>query len=185
MTLYIRKSEGKVKDAIRISEDSKIPELLESSIIKQPNGTYQLVCVEGNETAKKGDVIGYEVSTSTPTGFNCWVIGNASTNLIEKDGKFFTKPTVMKAALISENLPDWLQGADVSYDKDTSIWSIKTPWGVSSGTIGEAFWILYGVDANGIVDANILTKTEKSINDYCVCEEDGTFICPLIDLINK
>ena len=105
-------------------------------------------------------------------GYNCWVIGNAATNLIEKNGFFYKKATVMKAMLVTDEFPGFLSGADIRRNDDGS-WTIKTSWGESTGFPGKCYWVLYGINEDGTPDANILTKTEKSFKDYIVCDEDG------------
>lgn len=170
--IYIHKEAGTKKDAVRVSREQDIPDFLKKAI-KVVDGKIQLQCVEGTETAGFGEVIGYEVSDQTPSGYNCWVIGNAATNLVEKNGVFYKKATIMKAMLVTdEEIPSFLSGADIRKNDDGS-WSIKTSWGESTGFPGECYWILYGINEDGTPDANILTKTEKSFKDYIVCDEDG------------
>ena len=170
--ILIHKEAGTKKDAVRVRQESNIPDFLKEAI-KIVDDRIQLQCVEGTETADFGAVIGYEVSENTPSGYNCWVIGNASTNLIEKNGVFYKKATVMKAQLVEEDrIPDFLQGAEVRKNDDGS-WTIKTSWGESTGFPGECYWVLYGTNGDGTPDANILTKTEKSFKDYLVCDENG------------
>lgn len=171
--IFIHKEANVKKDAIRVTKAKDIPEFLKQSI-QIIDGKINLQCVEGDETAPLGEVIGYERSEKTASGWNCWVIGNASTNLVEKYGVFYKKATIMKAALVTEfEIPSFLSGADVRKNRDGS-WTIKTSWGESTGFPGESYWILYGKNEDGTPDANILTKTEKSFKDYIVCDEDGT-----------
>ena len=170
--IFIHKEAGTKKDAVRIKEVRDIPDFLKEAI-QVVDGKIRLQCVEGNETAELGEVIGYEVSDRTSSGYNCWVIGNASTNLIEKDGVFYKKATIMKAALVDkEGLPSFLFGADIRKN-DNGSWTIKTSWGESTGFPGESYWVLYGRNEDGTPDANILTITEKSFKDYLVCDESG------------
>lgn len=170
--IYIHKEAGAKKDAVRVRSAADIPDFLKEAI-KIVDGKVQLECVEGTETADFGEVIGYETSENTASGYNCWVVGNADTNLVEKNGVFYKKATIMKAMLISEEgYPSFLSGADIRRNDDGS-WTIKTSWGESSGIPGKAYWVLYGIDENGKPDANILTVTEKSFRDYIVCDEDG------------
>lgn len=108
-TIFIHKEAGQRKDAVRVSSYNDIPEFLKSAISVTTEGI-KLDCVEGREVAPFGAVIGYEKSKKTSSGWNCWVIGNADTNLIEKDGVFYKKATIMKAQAVSETVPDFLQG---------------------------------------------------------------------------
>lgn len=169
--INIHKQAGKKKDAVRVNTIADIPEFLKDTI-KVEGESLILVCVEGTETAPIGSVIGYEESSQTSTGWNTWCIGNASTNLVEIDGVFYKKATVMKAQAVDEEFPEFLEGADIRHNEDGS-WTIKTDWGESTGFPNKAYWVLYGKKENGTPDANILTKTEKSYNDYIVCDEDG------------
>ena len=178
--IYLHKQAGQKKDAFRVNSASDIPSFLKDTVAVV-NGEVSLTCVEGNEVAPLGSVIGYEKSDSTTTGWNAWCIGNADTNLIEIDGVFYKKATVMPAVAVSNDFPDFLEGADICDNPDGS-WSIKTDWGVSTGFPGEAYWIKYGTKEDGSVDANILTKTEKSYREYIVCDENGEdigFLCEI------
>ena len=139
-TIFIHKEAGQRKDAVRVRSYNDIPEFLKSAISVTTEGI-ELDCVEGREVAPFGAVIGYEKSEKTSSGWNCWVIGNADTNLIEKDGVFYKKATIMKAKAVSETVPDFLQGARTRKNADGS-WSIQTDWGVSTGYPGEAYWVL-------------------------------------------
>lgn len=178
-TIRIHKQAGTKKDAIRVNGIADIPDFLKTSISIDGNQV-KLVCVEGSETCPLGSVIGYEESDSTGTGWNCWHIANAATNLIEIDGVFYKKATVFQSAPLSDVLPDFLKGADVRHNPDGS-WTIKTSWGESTGFPGKAYWVLYGIN-DGKPDANILTKSEKSYRDYIVCDEDGNDIGLLCEI---
>ena len=179
-TINIHKQAGQKKDAIRINSIADIPEFLKETIIIKDN-QINLVCVEGTETAPLGSVIGYEESASTSTGWNTWHIANAATNLVEVDGVFYKKATVMPAQPVSEEFPEFLEGANITHNEDGS-WSIKTDWGISTGFPGAAYWVLYGTKEDGTPDANILTKTEKSYRDYIVCDENGQDIGALCEI---
>lgn len=170
-TISIHKMAGQKKDAVRVNSVNDIPAFLQDSIIVTGN-KIELTCVEGTETAPLGVVVGYEESNSTPTGFNCWVIGNADTNLVEIDGVFYKKATVLQAQPVDDEFPEFLSGANIRHNEDGS-WTIKTDWGESTGFPKQAYWVRYGTKEDGSPDANILTKTEKSYLDYVVCDADG------------
>ena len=169
--IRIHKIAGQKKDAVRISRVEDIPEFLRGSI-DIARGVLYLTCLEGVETCPLGSVIGYEPSERTPSGWNCWVIGNAATNLVEIDGVFYKKATVMLAEPVTDEFPELLKGAKITRNPDGS-WSIKTDWGVSTGYPGRAYWVLYGVKPDGTLDANLVTKTERSYMEYIVCDEEG------------
>lgn len=172
--IFVHKQAGTKKDAVRVNTAHDIPDFLKDSI-KVEGESLKLVCVEGNETAPLGSVIGYEESAQTETGWNTWVIGNAATNLVEIDGIFYKKATILPAQAVDDEFPEFLKGAPITHNADES-WTIKTDWGESTGFPGKAYWIRYGTKEDGTPDANILTKTEKSYRDYIVCDEDGNDI---------
>ena len=178
--IFIHKEAGQRKDAVRVTTAADIPDFLQESISIDGNKV-KLVCVEGNETCPSGSVIGYEESDSTSTGWNCWCIGNAATNLIEKDGVFYKKATVFEAQALDDEFPEFLKGAPITQNQDGS-WTIKTSWGQSTGFPGKAYWVRYGTHEDGTPDANILTKTEKSYTDYIVCDESGQDVGRLCDI---
>lgn len=179
-TIFIHKQAGQKKDAVRVSGITDIPDFLKDTI-KIEGETLIITCVEGKEKAPLGSVIGYEKSESTDTGWNSWCIGNADTNLIEIDGVFYKKATIMPAQEVDETFPLFLEGADIRHNDDGS-WTIKTSWGESTGFPGKAYWVRYGTTEDGRPDANILTKTEKSYNDYIVCDKSGKDIGYLAEI---
>lgn len=167
-------------DAVRINSIADIPDFLKDTITIKGNQIH-LVCVEGNETAPLGSVIGYEESTSTSTGWNTWHIANASINLVEFDGVFYKKATVMPAMAVSEEFPEFLKGANITHNEDGS-WSIKTDRGFYTAFPGDGYWVKYGTKEDGTPDADILKKTYMSYTDYIVCDEDGQDLGPLWEI---
>lgn len=188
--IHIRKLAGKKKDAFRLNSAEDIPEFLQNNVfifIGAEGDVAYLRCVEGELTCPLGTVIGYEQSDTTGTGYNVWPIGNADTNLIEEDGVFYQKPTVIQAELMGERPSDLTMGGlfwrnlQSSPGKPRGSWTIVTDWGESTGMPGQAYWVRYGTKPDGTPDANILTMSEQSFQDYYVCEADGTLICPLAE----
>ena len=118
-TIRIHKQAGAKKDAIRVNTGKDIPEFLRSTIAIE-GGQVKLVCVEGAEVAPLGSVIGYEESEKTSTGWNAWCIGNAATNLIERDGVFYKKATILTAQQVSDEAPEFLEGANIRHNSDGS-----------------------------------------------------------------
>lgn len=178
--IRIHKIVGSKKDAIRVTTVFDIPAFLQDSIDIRRGQVY-LVCAEGKEVCSLGSVIGYEKSEKTSSGYDCKHIANAATSLIEKNGVFYKKATVIPAQKISDSLPAFIEGADVRKNLDGS-WTIKTERGESSGKPGKDYWVRYGTKEDGTPDANILTKTEKSYREYIVCDENGQdigFLCEL------
>ena len=178
--IFIRKQAGKKKDAIRVSREEDIPEELKGAI-KIVDGMLELDCVEGVEHAPLGSVIGYEKSNNTKSGINTWHIANAATNLIEENGVFYTKATVLPAQRVGEELPKFMEGSQVFRNEDGS-WTVITSWGQSTGYPKEAYFIRYGTHEDGTPSVNILTKSEESYNAYYVCDENGNIIGQLAEL---
>lgn len=178
--ICIHKQAGQKKDAFRVTNFESIPEFLREAVTIA-DGMVYLDCVEGKESCFTGKVIGYEESAVTKSGYNCWVIGNAETNLIEINGTFYKKATILEAEEVSGQFPEFLRGADIHQNEDGS-WTIKTDWGESTEFPGKAYWVRYGTKEDGTPDANILTKTEKSYRDYIVCDENGKDIGFLYEL---
>lgn len=178
--ILIRKQAGAKKDAVRISREEDIPEELKGAI-KIVDGVLELDCTEGVEHAPLGSVIGYEKSPNTKSGINTWHIANAATNLVEVDGVFYTKATILPAQKVSEELPAFMEGAPVVRNEDGS-WTVTTDWGQSTGYPENAYFIRYGTKKDGTPDVNILTKTEPSYEAYYVCDEEGNIIGQLSQL---
>lgn len=178
--IKIHKAAGKEKQAVRINNASDIPEFLKDSI-GIAHDTLRLTCVEGNEEAPLGSVIGYEKSDNTPTGWNCWWIANAATNLVEKDGKFFTKATVLEAEPITDEAPELMAGGNIWRNEDGS-WSYGASWGTQTGWPGKAYWVKSGETEYGEPKGYILTKSEESYGAFIVCDDDGNdigFLCEI------
>lgn len=178
--IRIHKQAGARKDAVRINVSSDIPEFLRTSIEVLTNGL-KLVCVEGDEMAPLGSVIGYEVSDNTRTGWNCWCIGNAATNLVEKDGVFYTKATILEAIPITDQFPELMRGANIWRNDDGS-WSYGASWGVQTGFPGKAYWVKAGIADDGTPDGYILTKSEETYKAFIVCDEEGNDIGLLCEI---
>ena len=169
--IRIHKQAGSKKNAVRISKVDDIPEFLKDTVAIS-DGKVSLVCVEGNETCPLGSVIGYEESENTGTGYNTWYIANAATNLIEKDGVFYTKATILEATPMDDEFPELLRGAKIWRNDDGS-WSYEASWGVQTGFPGKAYWVKSGVTEEGVPKGYILTKTEESYMSFIVCNENG------------
>ena len=167
--LKIHKQAGQRKKAIRINGADDIPEFLQGSIVIA-FGRVFLDCVEGHEECPLGSVIGYERSEKTVSGWNCWCIGNADTNLIERDGVFYTKATILEATPITEEFPELMRGANIWRNDDGS-WSFETKYGIMEGKPFEAYWVKSGENQDGTPKGYILTRSEESLNSFLVCDE--------------
>lgn len=178
--IKIHKAAGKEKAAVRINCVADIPEFLKSSIDIARDMLF-LTCVEGNEQAPLGSVIGYEQTENTHTGWNCWWIANADTNLIEKDGKFFTKATILEATPITDEAPELMAGANIWRNDDGS-WSYGASWGTQTGWPGKAYWVKSGETEDGTPKGYILTKSEETYGAFIVCDDDGNDIGLLCEI---
>ena len=178
--IFIRKEAGKKKDAIRVNSEADIPAELKDTI-KIVDGQLELDCTEGIEHAPLGSVIGYEVSANTKSGMNAWNIANYKDSLVEKDGVFYTKAAINRAQKIGDELPAFMEGADVVKNEDGS-YTVTTDWGQSTGYPEEAYFVCYGQKPDGKPDVNILTKTEPSYDAYYVCDQDGNVIEKLSEM---
>ena len=181
-TIFIKKPAGE-KQARRITKSSDIPEQLETSIVVRGEAIHLNTCSEGKENGRLGEVVAWEESDTSSTGFNCWFMDEEQVAKLEEvNGHFYeTGATVRTAAPITDEFPSFLDGAEINRNSDGS-WSIKTDWGVSTGFPGQAYWVLYGTRKDGSIDGNILTKSEKSYKDYLVCDENGNVIGRLCEI---
>ena len=173
--IFIQKAPKK-KDAVRINSAEDIPEFLRNTMFVDGDEVV-MHNAEGNQRAPLGMVFGFEKSEKTSSGYGMWPISDES-RIIEKDGVFYAKPKVTPACPIGLEAPEWLDGAPIKKNPDDSF-TITTGWGESTGVHGEAYWVRYGTKEDGTPDANILTKSEPSFDDYMLCTEDGQNICSL------
>ncbi|MBQ1298421.1 hypothetical protein IIY24_01085 [Candidatus Saccharibacteria bacterium] len=201
---FVRYLQGAPKDAVRLltNEDAdylrerfeevfanfveeRVPGFLRGAISVEP--MVRLDCEEGRQSIGLRDmVIGYEKSSRTASGWNCWHIRNAATNLIEEvdeDGRsvFFKKATVLRVEPISERYPEFLRGAQVRREDDGS-WSMVTRDGVQTGFPGQGYWVLDSVGKDGIPHGHILTKGTPSYDDFYACDEDGNILGRLCEV---
>lgn len=118
-------------------------------------------------------LIKYEPTTELASGIGTWPKTNwATTTYQGENGKYYDKPAVLSAALITDDIPEFAEGGHITKTKDGI--EVHTSWGsVSEGKNGEGYLIRYQDDANGLPNLNILTRTEESINSYDVCAPDG------------
>lgn len=177
-TIAIHKMAGVKKDAVRVSCEDDIPDFLFGTVTIDPfAGKIVLACIEGEQRCPLGSVIAFE-KADTPTGWNAWHKANADTTLVEVEGVFYEKPQTSQAQEMTDIFPSFLNGADIWRNKDGS-WSIQTPWGVSTGMPGKAYWVRYGTREDGTPDANILTVDTPSFEAYIVADPEGNDICSL------
>ena len=188
--LFIQKSEFKKADAFRINGPDDIPEHLKNAISISDGKVVMENAETGKSTAELGQIIRFEESDNPncPSGFNSWPISkeDEGKRFVEKDGVIYQKPVPTRAMPIEDHvMPEWMAGANVTTTeeerdgKTVLVQSLETPWGVSKGVQGEAYFVRYGTTADGKPDCNILSTSEKSFDAYEVCTKDGERICSL------
>lgn len=126
-----------------------------------------------------------------PAGYNLWNKANALQQMLdgvleEVDGKFrLTKIVPLKAQLFSGEIPEIFE-SQPRFDGQVTVNDgklfIETPWGISDGTAGNCFAVVYGLGSSenekffGKLDGNILTVGTPSFEDYYHVTEDGQII---------
>lgn len=173
--LEIFKAAGKKANAIRISQESDIPDFLSESVLIQGG---KIFLNSSEKTAPLGSVIGYEKSDTTKSGYITWHIINPDTCLVEVNRNFYQKAKVFLASPVTHHFPKFIDGANIIRNSDGS-WSIITDFGISTGFPGKAYWILSGKKEDGTPDANIISNYE----DYYACDYvTGEEIGPLSEI---
>ena len=121
-----------------------------------------------------------ENADKVPGNFGSWSKDNGDETLKVVDGKCYNLPSMVKATLITEVVPEWVESAGFPLERKGDTWELtRTDWGgeVRKGTIGKALWCFYGEG-----DVNILSLDEKSATEYIVTI-DGEDVGILTDLI--
>ena len=104
-----------------------------------------------------------------PGQYGTWPKDNGATTLTIKDGKLYDIPCNLRAALISEKLPQFVCEAvtlaNFSLTRRGNQWKlIRTDWGEPRiGELGKALWVEYGEG-----DISILSLDEESAKNYFV-----------------
>lgn len=180
--LKICKKSGEKVHVERVYKDSDIPKFLKE-IVKIIDGKLIVTSLEGEETAELGSFVAYEKSDSTECGYNAWIKGNALETLVKRGNDYVNKPKFVQAQLMGEDFPKLLEEAADRITKNADgSYTIITPWGKSTGYPGKAFWVLYGKNEDGSLDANILNISEESFRQYLVYDENDNEICYLYEL---
>lgn len=94
----------------------------------------------------------------------------------DENGTCFDLAPVMKAAILSEELPSFCDGVEVT--REGNRWAVTNSWGeIRSGEIEKAFWVEYKPG-----DVNIVAVSEPSAAEYYLYE-NGVRKERLIDLL--
>lgn len=170
-------------NAVEISIRSTIPDELRKAVTII-NGKIRLDSDNGYQLAPAGAIIGYEKSEWTLSGYNCWVIANKRTDLVERDGTFYVKPCILHAMLIPDKddvKPVWAHAANLTYNGDGTA-TFKSEAGNTTGRVGIDFLLCHGARENRTINVSILVRGEKSFYDYIVCDENNDDIGKLSEL---
>ena len=125
-----------------------------------------------------------ENSDKVPGKYGAWPKDNGDETLKVVDGKCYNLPATVKASLITEEVPEWVQKAGFPVHRNGDTYELtRTDWGgeVRTGRIGKALWVQYGE-----ADVNILDLAEKSATEYIVTldgKDVGVLTEVLADLI--
>ena len=180
-TILIHKeTTNKQKNIIRINSEEDIPMFLLNSIFVKD----KKICLifDGNlKFYPIGSVIGWDINSSTNTGFICWYIDPISQNLVEKEDGTFYSTTILKTLAIDNEFPEFLEGANITENQPNS-WSIENEQTERTAQSGQGYWVLYGTKEDGTLDADILLKTDPSYRDYIVCDENGKDLGKLCEI---
>lgn len=159
-----------------------IPEFLRSNVTVS-DGTVSGFCIDGKDnTAAKwsapvGAIIAYEVDKDnvTGTGWNCWCLDEAyvAEKLDLIDGVYYAKAVPLTAAIVTDTLPAFTEGAGIVREDDGSF-SFDPGWGKLNAVPGKGVWIHYGTKKDGTPDINYCQFGTKSSANYVILCEDGS-----------
>lgn len=186
--IVIHKEAGKIRENCVYAKSAEdIPTILteDGAVVINDANSITLYAVEG--PAKRNfpvyicwEEVSAENAENVPGKFGSWSKDNGDETLKVIDGKCYNLPSMVKATLITEVVPDWVIEAGFPLHRNANTWELtRTDWGneVRTGTIGKALWCQYGEG-----DINILAFAEKSAEEYTVTI-DGEDIGKLTNLI--
>ncbi len=183
----IHKAVGKVRENCVYAESlDQVPQFLieDGAIVPNEDGSITLYAVECPATRNFPvyvcwEEVSAENADKVPGKFGSWSKDNGDTTLKVVDGKCYNLPSMVKATLITEVVPEWVTEAGFPLERNGEDWELtRTDWGgeVRKGAIGKALWCSYGEG-----DVNILALAEKSAAEYIVTI-DGEDVGILTDL---
>lgn len=185
--ISIHKVVGKVREnCVYATTIEEVPAFLleDGAITVNSDGSITLYAVECLATRRFPvyvcwEEVSAENADKVPGKYGSWSKDNGDTTLKVVDGKCYNLPSMVKATLITEVVPEWVIAAGFPVNRNGNTWELtRTDWGgeVRVGTIGKALWCQYGEG-----DVNILALTEKSASEYIV-SIDGEDVGVLTDL---
>lgn len=183
----MHKSVGGVrKNCIYATDVSQVPTFLidDGSIVINDDGSITLYAVECPATRSFPiyicwEKVSAENADKVPGEYGSWSKDNGDTTLKVVDGICYNLPSTVRAALITDVVPNWITEAGFPVNRNGDAWELtRTDWGgeVRRGEIGKAFWCQYGVG-----DVNILALAEESADEYIV-SFNGEDVGKLTDL---
>lgn len=185
--IFIHKAVGKVREnCVYAKSVDEVPEFLieDGAIELNKDGSITLYAVECPATRNFPvyicwEEVSAENTDKVPGNFGSWSKDNGDTTLKVVEGKCYNLPSMVKATLITEVVPEWVKEAGFPLERKGDTWELtRTDWGeVRKGDIGKALWCQYGEG-----DVNILALAEKSATEYIVTI-DGEDVGMLTDLI--
>ena len=186
--LLIHKAVGKVREnCVYARSIDDVPAFLieDGALVINTDGSITLYAIESPATRNFPvyicwEKVSEENKDKVPGDFGSWSKDNGDTTLKVVDGKCYNLPALVKAVLMTDELPSFVQEAGFPVVRNGENWELtRTDWGgeVRVGTIGEAFWCQYGVG-----DVNILAIAESSAAEYIV-SFNGEDIGRLVDML--
>jgi len=178
-TMYVTKSETlKAKTNVAlINTLADVPEFLQETVIVRDGQIYIGECIEGKELCPIGSFIAWERDESCAGGFNTWCKSNGHETLVQIDGVWYEKPTVV----LYEEL-DWSDlrvpefGKDAPVDIEGGKIVLHASWGDQTAEAPEPYAFLGYPDGSFA----LLKLNSESARAYFVCTEQGKVIRPLV-----
>ncbi len=172
--IFIHKAIGEVREnCVYATTIEEVPTFLleDGAVTVNSDGSITLYAVESPATRQFPvyvcwEEVSAENADKVPGKYGSWSKDNGDTTLKVVDGKCYNLPSMVKATLITEVVPEWVIAAGFPVNHNGNTWELtRTDWGgeVRVGTIGKALWCQYGEG-----DVNILALTEKSASEYIV-----------------
>ena len=183
---------GKVRENCLYAKSvDDVPEFLleDGAVEANADGSITLYAIECPATREFPVYICWEQVSDenrhkVPGKFGAWSKDNGDDTLKVVDGKCYNLPATVKASLITEEVPEWVQKAGFPVYRNGDTYELtRTDLGgeVRTGRIGKALWVQYGE-----ADVNILDLAEKSATEYIVTldgKDVGVFTEVLADLM--
>lgn len=186
-TFGMHKEIGKVREnCLYVTCVEDVPQFIreDKSFVVNEDGTVTMFAIECPATRAFPiylcwQKVSAENKDKVPGKYGVWSKDNGADTLLVKDGKCYNLPSMVKATLITEDVPQWVIDAGFPVEKKGDEYLLnRTDWGeVRHGRIRKALWCLYGEG-----DVNILDLAEESVKEYIVTV-DGQDVGFLVEFI--